>query len=179
MKKYLLNFLQKIKAKKQTSEAEIEHITTCLIRETIDALRYRFQIELRNELAKGSSIEMDFAQRTLELLIHEAIANRKMLIGRIEKNVETGDLFDRYYGKMQTINALTNSAYALMQQMDVAEERYSYELAVYKKIIGKMYEPEAVPDELSLKKAKKKKRDILEIMDERKQSVENGGDDDG
>lgn len=179
MRKHLFDFFNKRKDKTLTSEAEIEHITTCLIQRTMDNLRNRFQIELRNELAKGNSIELDCAQRTLELLIREAIANRKLLIGRIEKDVETGDLFDRYYGKMQTINTLTNSAYALMQRMDVAEERYSYEREVYKKITGKMYEPEAIPDDISLKKSKKKKRDILEIMDERKQSIEDGDGDNG
>ena len=78
---------------------------------------------------------------------------------------------------MQTINTLTNSAYALMQRMDVAEERYTYERAVYKKITGKMYEPEAIPDDISAKKKKRTKRDILEVMDERKHRIEDGDDD--
>lgn len=177
MRMRLIDLFREKSVRSHPTEAEIEHITTCLIDETKANLRKRFDSELQNELAKGSSIEADFVQRTLELLIREAIASRKILIGRIEKDVETGGLFDRYYGKMQTINTLTNSAYALMQRMDVAEERYTYERAVYKKITGKMYEPEAIPDDISVKKKKGIKRDILEVMDERKHSIEDGDDD--
>ena len=173
----LIDLFREKSVRSHPTEAEIEHITTCLIDETKANLRKRFDSELQNELAKGNSIEADFVQRTLELLIREAIASRKILIGRIEKDVETGGLFDRYYGKMQTINTLTNSAYALMQRMDVAEEGYTYERSVYKKITGKMYEPEAIPDDISVKKKKGIKRDILEVMDERKHSIEDGDDD--
>ena len=157
-----------------TTEAELEHITTCLIQETERDLRKHFQKELQNQLANGNSMEKTSAERILKSLIVEAVARRKMLIGRIEKDVETGDLFDRYYGKMHTINVLTNNAYASMQRMDVAEERYIYEKMVYKKITGKMYEPEAIPDDTALKKARTKKRDILEVMDERKRGIEDG-----
>lgn len=183
MKIKLPKFLEKIRDKKAhkkrkktySSEAEIERITTELIEETKKKLDKKFNKELR-KVAKDNNLEKDFAERIIDLLLKEAIADRKMLIGRIEKDVESGDLFDRYYGKMQTINTLTNSAYASMQRMDVAEERYNYEREVYKKITGQMYLPDAKPAEPFGKRKKSSSKDILQIMDERKGSIEDGED---
>lgn len=173
----LLDLFKRKKPSCQQYEAELEHITTCLINETKAKLRKQFQAELQNEIAKGNIIEAEYAIRTLEMLIKEAVASRKILIGRIEKDVETGELYDRYYGKMQTINSLTNKAYALMQRMDVAKERYMYEKEIYKKINDKMYVSDAIPDDISIKKTKKKRRDILVVMDESKKNIEEGGED--
>ena len=115
----------------------------------------------------------DEARVILNGLIKEAIAKRKVMTGRIEKSVETGALFERYYGKMQVINALTNSAYVQMKKMDKAKERYDFEREVYKKLIGKMYVPHVLPDDkIAFKKSKAPKKDILEILDEKKKCIE-------
>jgi len=107
------------------------------------------------------------------LLIKEAIANRKMLINRIEKEVETGSLFERYYGKMQAINKLTNKAYTLMQKMNSAKFKYEYDLEVYKKMMGIMYLEKLSPNESVLMK-KNEKADIWEVMYKQRNSIEDG-----
>ena len=152
------------------SKAEIEQITTDIIEETKIVLQERFS-ELMSKHTEPLSEEE--ACVILNGLIKEAVAKRKLMTGRIEKSVETGTLFDRYYGKMQVINALTNSAYAQMQKMDKAKERYDFQRDIYKKLTGKMYVSGALPDDKTASmKSKAPKKDIFEILDEKKKLIE-------
>lgn len=155
-----------------TSQSEIELITTELIEETKVVLQKRFD-ELISKHTEPLSEEE--ARVILDGMIKEAVAKRKLLPGRIEKSVEIGSLFERYYGKMQTINALTNSAYAQMQKMNIAKERYEFQCAIYKKLTKKMYEPDAIPDEHISKKSKKTNRDVWDVMEEQKKMQEDEG----
>lgn len=170
-----MNRLSLFKRKKRktasSSESEVQQLTAELIDETCVGLQKRFE-ELLAEHTEPLSKED--ACVILNCLIKEAVAKRQLLAGRIEKNVETGSLFDRYYGKMQTINVLTNSAYARMQKMDKAKEKYEYECAVYKKLTGKMYEPDVLPNEpkKSRSSAAARGKDAWQIMDERKNVIE-------
>lgn len=165
------NIRSRFKKKENTqSKAEIEEITTELIEETKKVLQIRFD-ELMSQHTKPLS--EDEARVILNGLIKEAIAKRKIMTGRIEKSVETGALFDRYYGKMQNINALTNSAYAQMQKMDRAKERYDFQKEIYKKLTGRMYIPYALPDDKAIaKKVKTPKKDVWEIIDASKKVTE-------
>ena len=149
-----------------SSQGEIEQITTELIEETCNILQKRFDEVMAKQ--SGSMTE-DQAQIILHGLIKEAISKRKLLSGRIEKSVETGTLFDRYYSKMQTINALTNSAFAQMQKMNVLKARYEFQCEIYKKLTGKMYISDTIPDDKnSIKSEDKQYKDIWETMEEQK-----------
>lgn len=136
----LTRIFKGIKARKQSEEvgkAEIERITDQLIEETKQKLQKQF-VEGMQRL--GDDIIEELAVRNnLQELLNTAVAQRRLLIVRIEKDAEIGEIFDRYYSKMQVINVLTNSAYARMQKMKVIRARYEYEQEVYKKVIGKMY----------------------------------------
>ena len=161
----------KRKEKKQ-SKAEIEQITTDVIEETKIVLQQRFD-ELMSKHTEPLS--EDEARVILNGLIKEAVAKRKVMTGRIEKSVETGTLFERYYGKMQVINVLTNSAYAQMQKMDKAKERYDFQREIYKKLTGRMYVPHALPDDKGAsQKGKAPQKDVWEIIDEKKKLSEEG-----
>jgi hypothetical protein len=148
------------------SQAEIEQITTELIEETRNILQKRFDEVMSKQ--SGSMTE-DQAQVILHGLIKEAISKRKLLSGRIEKSVETGTLFDRYYSKMQTINSLTNSAFAQMQKMNVSKAKYEFQCGIYKKLTGKMYIPDTIPDDRNpVKSEDEQYKDIWETMEEEK-----------
>lgn len=166
------SWLCRFRSRKATdnSQAEIEQIITELIEETRDILQKRFDEVMAKRLRP---LTEDEAQVVLQSLIKEAIAKRKLLSGRVEKSVETGLLFDRYYGKMQTINALTNSAYAQMQKMNVAKERYEFQKGIYKKLTGKMYVPDAIPDDSkTVRFDGGSYKDIWETMDEERKIFE-------
>ncbi len=168
VKSWLCRF--RFKKAADNSQAEIEQITTELIEETRDILQKRFDEVMAKRLRP---LTEDEAQVILQSLIKEAIAKRKLLSGRVEKSVETGLLFDRYYGKMQTINTLTNRAYAQMQKMNVSKERYEFQKGIYKKLTGKMYVPDAIPDDgQATGTGSGSYKDVWEIMDEEKKIFE-------
>jgi len=127
--------------------AEIEQLTTQLIEDTIGSngvLQKKFDSLLaqyrRNPYALGTAD----AQNFLFGLLKEAVAQRRLLSGRIEKSVESGILFQRYYSRMQYINHSTNVAYEKMEQMQAAEKRYKDLLGIYRQVIGNAYDRELI-----------------------------------
>ena len=157
--------------------SELEHLTTELIEQTKAELREQFQREM-SRLKPGEPIEKDVADRTIRLLLDMAAADRQNLIGRIENDVTSGNLFEHYYGKMETINRLTNSAYAKMQKLDYCKEKYDTNKALYEKLTGKMYVEGTVPSDTKKRKNNKPKKDIWESMAEHEKVFEEGDDGD-
>lgn len=160
--------------KKIRDEGEIEDITTALIEETRCAIKGRFDQEINAIKKQGRKLTEDEARAILMGLLYEAISRRKLLSGRIEKSVEVGSLFDRYYGKMQAINYLTNKAYSEMQKMNVAKERYEFQRGIYHKLTGKMYIPDTIPDDTSNEKRREKSKDVWEKIDDELKVYEEG-----
>lgn len=146
-----------------SSGSEIERLTLELIQETETALLQSFQRSiadyedlsqgpkdnakgpLQNRTLEYKILDEDTAKRILTTLLKEAAASRKMLAARIEHDVETGMLFNRYYSKMQIINEQTIEAYEKLQIMDRDKETFEYKQAVYKKLTGKLYRSDAIP----------------------------------
>lgn len=165
------------KKRSDITSSELEQLTTELIEQTKAALSEQFQREM-NRLKPGEPIEKDVADRTIRLLLDMAAAERKNLIGRIESDVTSGDLFERYYGKMETINRLTNSAYAKMQKLDYCKEKYENDKAIYEKLTGKMYVAGTVPLDTRKHKKNQRKKDIWESIAEHENVIEEGDDSD-
>lgn len=153
---------------KKYAGAEMELMTNELIEQTIEKMKAQYSAEI-DRYHSGDALERDVADYILLMLLGMGAADRKNLIGRIEKDIETGDLFDRYYSKMEVINYLTNSAYAKGQKMKRAQEKLAADLAIYKKLTGKLYEPHAIPTDADLKKGAKK--DIYTIIKEMEKSA--------
>lgn len=160
------------KKKNENPQAEIEQITTELIEETRDILQKSFDKVMEK---KTGPLTEEEAQVILRGLIKEAVANRRLFSGRIEKSVESGSLFDRYYGKMQTINLLTNRAYVQMQKMQISKERYEFLCGIYKKLTGKMYVPDMIPDDVNgTKPDETQYMDIWEVLEKEKKIIPGG-----
>lgn len=136
-----------------TIESELEMLTNELIEETIgpDGLLERhFQEVLSHYSAepdKKLKLEEDDVKNILKQLIKEAVSKRNVLNGRIEKSVENGAIFERYYGKVQIINTLTNRTYAKLQLMQACKRRYDYMEEVYRKVTGEEYIDKMQPKE--------------------------------
>lgn len=160
--------------RKAYDEGEVEDITSALIEETRYAIKERFNQEIAEIKKHGRKLTEDEARTILMGLLYEAISRRKLLAGRIEKSVEVGTLFERYYGKMQAINYLTNKAYSEMQKMNVAKERYEFQRGIYHKLTGKMYVPDTIPDDTPTEKHGEKYKDVWEKIDDELKIFEEG-----
>lgn len=131
--------------------SELEILTTQLIKETVDdngELEKEF-LKLIGERIKNPNIPLteDDAKEVISNLIPIAVAQRRLLTNRIEDSIEFGNLFERYYGKLQTVDILTNNAYVKLQKMQRAESDYLYEEEVYKKVRGLAFESAVSPDD--------------------------------
>ncbi len=151
--------------------AESEQITTELIEETLDILRKRFaELTVNHHEMMG---ETEAAQ-IMECLIKEAVSHRSLLMGRVEKSVEEGPVFERYYGKIREIDALTGEAYTLMKQRDAAKKRFDEQRAIYRKVVGKTYVSDVLPEEPENPTVSKGNwEDVWQLMNDRKR-VEEG-----
>lgn len=158
-----MNILKKLKKKRNREKqsfkkvegevSEIEALTTKLLEETIGEkglVREQLQNMLNHFDTNNNPLGVTEAEFILFSLIKVAIAQRRLLSGRIEKSVEEGELFERYYGRMQIINQLTIDAHTKMKKMQVARERYEYQLAIYQKVVGKTYERDLRPNDNEL-----------------------------
>jgi len=146
LKYYQEQKLKQSKKRKQKLEsiehAEIEHLTDQLIYNMIgengELQRQLDRILLYRGLL-GKPISTKDAKQILSDLLKTAVANRKLLAGRIEKSVEHGALYEQYYGRIKEINELTSSAYAKMEKMRSAREAYERLKLYYEEIQDKTY----------------------------------------
>lgn len=152
---------------KDSLESEIERLTSELIAETTGpegSLQEAFDQMTKDFDAETNPLGEEKAREILTTLIQDAAAGRQRLIDRIEKSVETGMLFDRYYSQMAKINRETNRTYAKMKKSQALEERYEYQRTIYKKITDKVYEPNVIPGDRPNRRGKK--HDIWKLIKE-------------
>lgn len=161
------------KRTKKTNQGELEAITNNVIEEMKEDLTKDFEQMTKGYRSKPGRLEKEEMYSIIWNLMEKALKERHVLIERIEKDIETGDLYERYYNKMHTINIYTNSAYAMMKKLEVKEESYERQKELYKKVVGEAYEYK-LDDKKSTRK--KEKKDILVRMDEKKIMLENSED---
>lgn len=126
-------------------KTELELLTEQMIEETIQVLDKQFRSQIKNHNSRELPVAKQKVQTIMNHLIGTAAASRLRLSSRIEKSVETGNLFERYYSRLQVINNLTNVTHTKMRRMQDAERDYRYQHAVYNKVLERAYESGAVP----------------------------------
>ena len=126
-------------------KTELELLTEQMIEETIQVLEKQFISQIRMNSSDKKPIGKEKVRSIMNHLIGTAVARRLLLPSRIEKSVETGMLFERYYSRLQVINNLTNVTHTKMRRMQDAERDYRYQNAVYAKVLERAYENDAVP----------------------------------
>lgn len=140
------SFFSKLRNRKENNDSnksELECITSDLIEEA----KRKIEASKKKIVADKRTLEPNEVEEIIKKMIGELASKRNGMIGRIEKDIEGGALFDRYFGKMQTINTLTNSTYALMQKMYAAKEKYEKEKAVYNTVMSEKYIEKAIPSQ--------------------------------
>ncbi|MDY5772958.1 MAG: hypothetical protein SPK32_05940 [Bacteroidaceae bacterium] len=138
------SFFSKLRNRKENNDSnksELECITSDLIEEA----KREIEASKKKIVTDKRTLEPNEVEEIIKKLIGELASKRNGMIGRIEKDIEGGALFDRYFGKMQTINTLTNSTYALMQKMYAAKEKYEKEKAVYNTVMSEKYIEKMIP----------------------------------
>ncbi len=199
--KRITKFTWRSETKEQqlTNRSEVEQLTTELIKDTEAAIRQEFQRimqdytdyskeganvadkETSHRVKERKILDKAKAQKILIALLKEIIANRKLLASRIERDVETGSLFRRYYGKMQFINTQTIDAFEKLQQMDMDKDAYEYQQEIYRRLTGKIYQEDVIPNDRKVNpdgssligntrppKRPTRRWDILELLNMRK-----------
>lgn len=116
------------KTNEQCSEMEI--ITNLLLSETIGdegELWHHYQRLIKNFSVDENPLGVSDAKMILYSLLLKASAKRRMLPTRIAHSVESGNIFNKYFGKMEYINQLSVITYRRMKKMQTARERYEDE----------------------------------------------------
>lgn len=150
-----------------SDSSELERLTADLLKETEATLQRNFERSIADygdfsqegtgqkeaqrlrRAREREILDEEKAREILMALLKDAITYRKMLSVRIERDVETGALFTRYYGKMQVINAQTIEAYEKLQIMDRDKDAFEYQQAVYEKLVGKIYQSDVIPRDIN------------------------------
>ena len=159
-KKRFKNFFSKERASLESPQmTEMEQITNEVIRRSQKKLERAFNKKM---LSKKSFTKED-AESILTELIKIAIAERSILNGKIERSVETGTYFERYYGKMRSINELTNETYRSMRERLHYEKRYQSLQKEYKEKTGDTVELDA-----SYPGSQKYVEDMAEFLDQKR-----------
>lgn len=134
--------------------SELETLTNQVIREAVGSdgiLTNEFNKRIAMYDPEVNPIGEEAAKELLVSMLSMAVAQRKVINGRIEKSVEVGNLFDRYYGKLNTINVLSNQANVKRKAMLDAQERYQDLYGRWKVLRDKAYtvkpDPNYAPEE--------------------------------
>ena len=117
---------------------ELEQITAQLKAECGEIMERRFQQLIRG-YSPENPMENEDAIKILKLLLREAVSHREKYVGRVESGIENGGLFDRYYGKLAQLNAMTIEANASLQRMEAAREDYLKKRALHKQAENRVY----------------------------------------
>lgn len=147
--------------------SEMEIINNLLLLETIGdrgELWHHYQRLIKNFSVDKNPLGVSEAKIILCSLLLKATAKRRMFPTRIAHSVESGSIFNKYFGKMEYINQLSVITYRRMKKMQTAREKYEDE----KKRLNKI-EDVSYTDFEKLGKAEQKKKqekfDIWEEMD--------------
>lgn len=122
---------------------ELEQLTNKLIAEAKADLQKIFNQQIAK---KAKPLGTDDAKIILEALIKEAVAKRKLLIGRLEKDLEEGRLYRRYFQKMDIINDLTSDSHIKAKVMTALENDYVTQAKILNNITKSVYTDNALND---------------------------------
>lgn len=122
---------------------ELEQLTNQLIAETKADLQGVFnqQVAKRTKPLGTEDVKM-----ILGALIKAAIAKRELLIGRLEKDLEEGRLYRRYFQKMDIINDLTSDSHIKAKVMTALENDYVMQVKILKNITKLVYADNVLND---------------------------------
>lgn len=148
--------------------SEMETINNLLLAETIGnngELWHHYQRLIKNFSVDKNPLGVSEAKIILCSLLLKATAKRRMFPTRIAHSVESGSIFNKYFGKMEYINQLSVITYRRMKKMQTAREKYEDEKNRLNKIADVSYKPEF--EQFGNMKQKKNQNifDIWEEMD--------------
>lgn len=113
---------------------ELESVVTALLDDTIGeggALDWEFQRQIDYYRRKKQPIGEPQAREILMNLLKVAASDRERLNGRLEQCVEVGELYNRYYSKLQTVYDLDVKTENARLEMELAENEYNFLNNVY------------------------------------------------
>lgn len=122
--------------------SEMEIINNLLLSETIGdggELWHHYQRLIKNFSMDKNPLGVSDAKVILYSLLLKATAKRRMFPTRIAHSVESGSIFNKYFGKMEYINQLSVITYRRMKKMQTARERYEDEKKRLNKIADVSY----------------------------------------
>lgn len=122
--------------------SEMEIINNLLLSETIGdggELWHHYQRLIKNFSVDRNPLGVSDAKVILYSLLLKAAAKRRMFPTRIAHSVESGRIFDKYFGKMEYINQLSVITYRRMKKMQTAREKYEDEKRRLNKIADVSY----------------------------------------
>lgn len=125
--------------------SEMETINNLLLSETIGnrgELWHHYQRLIKNFSVDKNPLGVSEAKIILCSLLLKATAKRRMFPTRIAHSVESGSIFNKYFGKMEYINQLSVITYRRMKKMQTAREKYEDEKNRLNKIADVSYKPE-------------------------------------
>jgi hypothetical protein len=122
--------------------SEMEVINNLLLSETIGDrgdLWHHYQRLIKNFSVEKNPLGVSDAKIILCSLLLKATAKRRMFSTRIAHSVESGSIFNKYFGKMEYINQLSVITYRRMKKMQTAREKYEDEKKRLNKIMDESY----------------------------------------
>ena len=159
-----------------TVQPAMERLTDELIEQTVGpdgTLFQAFREQISQYDPQENPISPTEARALLCGLLDLAASRRKLLNERLERSVEVGSLYRSYYGRIQAVDQLAAQAYTAMERMDLAEEDFRFQYALYPKVRKSSVVDEMVPEDEDMKLVDKirarmnsRKRDIMEALDE-------------
>lgn len=145
--------------------SEMEIINNLLLSETIGdrgELWHHYQRLIKNFSVDKNPLGVSEAKIILCSLLLKATAKRRMFPTRIAHSVESGSIFNKYFGKMEYINQLSVITYRRMKKMQTAREKYEDE----KKRLNKIEDVSYTDFEKLGNVEQKKNQEILDIWEE-------------
>jgi hypothetical protein len=145
--------------------SEMEIINNLLLSETIGdrgELWHHYQRLIKNFSVDKNPLGVSEAKIILCSLLLKATAKRRMFPTRIAHSVESGSIFNKYFGKMEYINQLSVITYRRMKKMQTAREKYEDE----KKRLNKIEDVSYTDFEKLGNVEQKKSQEILDIWEE-------------
>lgn len=146
---------------------ELEKITDQLLEETIGPnglISTTFQERLEGYDPQTNPISAQEAEALIHSLLRIAVAQRKTIVERIANSVEAGNLYQRYYSKVQVVSDSAVDAYMKLDQYEEAADELEY----YNKVLEAV-QKRALMKRTQVEKPKrreKKNKDIIAAIDE-------------
>lgn len=107
----------------------MEKLTNRLIEETVGQngmITNTFREKIDGYDPEENPISSQEARKLIDSLLRKAVSQRKTLTDRIATSAEIGDLYERYYGKIDYVSTSAIDAYIKMQKMEKIRADYEY-----------------------------------------------------